>query len=83
MSPLLLPYTQKIRECEESERSLAYLMEMCGRYNVSLTVPANTQNFSNLLQELSGRKNKNINLLQEDIQAEIAQQEKFVRQQIE
>ena len=79
VSPLLLPYTQKIRECEESERSLSYLMEMCTRYNVKLTAPANIGTFSNLLQQISDAKHKNINLLQEDIQAEISQQETFVR----
>lgn len=58
-------------------------MEMCARYNVKLTAPANIGTFSNLLQQISDAKHKNINLLQEDIQAEIRQQETFVRQQIE
>ena len=50
VSPLLLPYTQKIRECEDSERSLTYLMQMCHRYNVKLTVPSNVNSFTTLLQ---------------------------------
>ena len=79
LSPLNLPFTPQVRICEESERSLVYLMDMCDRYNVKLTAPANTDGFSRLLQQISDAKHKNINLLQEDIQNEIRQQEQFVR----
>ena len=72
VSPIELPYTAQIRMVEESERSLAYLIQQCQTYNVDLTPLQNIQGFSDLIQQISDSKRKAINLLQEDIQNDIS-----------
>ena len=52
-SPLALPFTNMIRNLEESERKLVYLIEQYNKYNVKLSQPGNIDKFDELLDEMS------------------------------
>ena len=71
-SPLLLPYTNMIRNIEESERKLIYLIEQYEKYNVKLSQPGNIERFDELLDQMSQTKQKTIEMLNDEIQNDIS-----------
>ena len=82
-SPLNLPFTADIRKIEESERKLQYLLEQCRKVNVDAKPPETIEGFLKQLKNISENKRKALNLLNDEIQQDIAAQEEFVRQQNE
>lgn len=44
-SPYNLPYTQQIKQCEDTERKLAYLLRECEKNFVQVTPPENIDTF--------------------------------------
>ena len=79
-SPYNLPYTSKIKSCEETERKLAYLLDQCKKNYISVTPPENIEGFLFQLKRIKDNKRKAINLLLEEIQRDIAQQEAFIQE---
>lgn len=71
-SPLILPYTTMIRNLEESERKLIYLIEQYEKYNVKLSQPGDIEKFDGLLDEMSQNKQKTIEMLNDEIQNDIS-----------
>lgn len=71
-SPYNLPYTAVIKQCEDTERKLAYLLRECERNHVRVTPPENIDTFLQQLKIISDNKRKAVNLLFEEIQKDIA-----------
>lgn len=44
-SPYNLPYTQQIKQCEDTERKLNYLLRECEKHYVPVTPPENIDTF--------------------------------------
>jgi len=44
-SPYNLPYTTQVKQCEESERKLQFLLDQCKRHYVTVTPPKNVSDF--------------------------------------
>ena len=78
VSPLLLPFTNMLRHLEENERKLVYLIEQYHKYNVKLNPPGDVDKFEHLLENLSANRSKTIEMLNEEVQNDISQQEKFI-----
>jgi hypothetical protein len=76
-----LPYFRQVKQCEEAERRLNYLLSECRRHFVTVTPPENTEGFEAQLQKIRETKDKAIHLLLEEIQKEIEKQEKFIMEQ--
>jgi len=70
-SPYNLPYTAVIKQCEDTERKLAYLLRECERHFVRVTPPENIDTFLQQLKIISDNKRKAVNLLFEEIQKDI------------
>ena len=80
-SPYNLPYTQKIKACEETERKLDYLLDQCKKNVIPVNPPANIDGFLKQLRRIKENKKKAINLLLEEIQKDVKQQESFIQEQ--
>lgn len=79
--PHNLPYTKQVKEIEDSERKLAFLLEQCKLHYVKVSPPENVEGFRTQLQKIRDIKRKAIHLLLEGIQKDINDQEKFVQEQ--
>lgn len=42
-SPYNLPYTQQIKNCEDSEKKLQYLMDQCNKHYVKIKKPTSVE----------------------------------------
>jgi hypothetical protein len=80
-SPYNLPYTQKIKACEETERKLDYLLDQCKKNVIPVNPPENIDGFLHQLRRIKENKKKAINLLLEEIQKDVRQQESFIQEQ--
>ena len=80
-SPYNLPYTPRIKSCEDTERKLAYLLRECEKHFVPVTPPENIDTFLEQLKIISDSKRKAVNLLFEEIQKDIGKQEAFIQTQ--
>ena len=76
-----LPHTARIKDIEESERQLVFLLSECRRYRLPLTPPKNIDGFLEQLRGISNSKRKALNLLLEEIQNDIKVQASFIKQQ--
>ena len=56
LSPLALPFTQDIRQIEDSERKLNYLLEQCQKFNIDVTPPETIDGFLAQLKNISDNK---------------------------
>ena len=71
-SPYNLPYTTQVKQCEETERKLSYLMDQCRRHYVRVNRPESIRGFLNQLSKYKNDKKKAINLLLEEIMRDTA-----------
>jgi hypothetical protein len=78
-SPYNLPYTSQIKQCEEAERMIGYIMDQCKKYGVKLNQPSSIQAFLENLEDISKIKRKAFNLLFDEIYKDIKSQEYFVQ----
>ena len=79
--PFNLPYTTQVKQCEESERKLAYLEQSCSDNYVKVIPPKVIDQYLNAIQQYKEKENKAQQLLMEGINKEISDQEKFVKDQ--
>ena len=79
--PYSLPYTTQVKQCEESERKLAFLENACSQNYVKVTPPKDISQYLNAIQQYKEKENKAQQLLMEGIYKEITDQEKFVQDQ--
>jgi len=71
-SPYSLPYTKQIKECEDTERKLSYLLSESKKNLVDINPPENIDGFLRQLKIISDTKRKALNLLFEEIQKDIS-----------
>ena len=67
-----------IRNCEETERRLLYLINECKNLKVKINKPKNIKSFLEVLQTVRTQKKKAANLLFEEIEHDVRDKEKFV-----
>ena len=79
-APHSLPFTKQVKQCEEAERKLQFILDQCKKHYVQVTPPDNIDGFLNQLQKIKDNKKKAIHLLLDEIQKDINQQEKFVQE---
>jgi len=80
-SPYNLPYTQKIKSCEDTERKLNYLLDQCKKNYISVSPPEDIEGFLFQLRRIKDNKKKAIDLLLEEIQKDVIQQTQFIEEQ--
>ena len=80
-SPYNLPYTKQIKQCEDTERKLTYLLNQCKAHRVDVDPPTDIEGFLEQLNKIKDKKRKAINLLLEEIQNDVHKQEEFVQDQ--
>ena len=77
-SPYNLPYTQQIKNCEESEKKLNYISDQCAKHYVKVKKPTSVKRWKDNITKIKQSKKKSIQLLLEEIQNDIKEHEKFV-----
>ena len=77
-SPYNLPYTQQIKNCEESEKKLNYIFDQCAKHYVKGKKPTSVKRSKDNITKIKQSKKKSIQLLLEEIQNDIKEHEKFV-----
>lgn len=66
-SPYNLPYTQQIKNCEESEKKLSYIFDQCVKHYVKVKKPASVKRWKDNITRIKQSKKKSIQLLLEEI----------------
>ena len=78
-APHPLSFTMQV-EHEDLERRLDLIQKNCKKYNIRVTPPRDMEGLLNQLQKTKDGKKKAIHLLFDEIQKEISQLEKFVKE---
>jgi vacuolar-type H+-ATPase subunit I/STV1 len=77
-----LPYSNRIRLCDETERRLLYLIGKCKEHRLRVNKPEDAEAFSENINQVSREKKKAIHLLYDAIENDVAEKEKFVSSQV-
>ena len=51
-APHSLPFTKQVKQCEEAERKLQFILDQCKKHYVQVTPPDNIDGFLNQLQKI-------------------------------
>lgn len=78
--PFMLPYQQRIRICDETERKINYLISKCKEYRIQLFYPNSIEVFESRVADLSEEMRKANHLLFDAIEQDVAGKEAFVFQ---
>lgn len=76
-----LPYHQRIKLCDETERRLNFLLNMSREYGIDVKRPDQFFNQQNAIKQMCNEKQKSEELLFDTLEQEITQKEKFVQEQ--
>lgn len=80
--PFSLPYSKQLKQCEDALRNLSFLEAECKRFRVPLRQPKDTALFESALEELTYEKGMSQAFLFEELDKDITQKVKFIREQI-
>lgn len=79
--PFALPYTARIRLCDDTERRLVYLMSECKENRVRVTKPQSVDIFNNNIKAIREQKRSAMDLLFDALDQDVRDKEKFVASQ--
>jgi hypothetical protein len=79
--PYSLPYSNRIRLCDETERRLLYLIQKCKEHHLRVNKPEDAESFSENIGQVGREKKKAMHLLFDAIENDVAEKEKFVASQ--
>jgi V-type H+-transporting ATPase subunit a len=78
--PFMLPYQQRIKVCDDTERKVHYLISKCTEYRIQLFKPKSIEVFEAKVADLSEDMRKASHLLFDAIEQDVADKEAFVCQ---
>lgn len=78
--PFNLPYSNRIKLCDETERRLLYLIGKCKEHRIRVNKPEDVESFTENIGVVGREKKKAIHLLFDAIENDVAEKEKFVAQ---
>ena len=82
-SPMNLPYTGAIKECEYAEKRLNYLRDQCIKHRVEVKAPATVAGMQDVFERYARGREKAESMIREVIQDEIRSAEKHCQEQNE
>jgi hypothetical protein len=82
-SPMSLPYTNAIKECEYAEKRLNYLRDQCAKHRVDVKAPATVAGMQEVFERYARGREKAESMIREVIQDEIRSAEKHCQEQNE
>lgn len=77
--PFNLPYAQRIKLCEETERKIHFLLQKCNEYRIKLYRPESAEMFARKIRQIEDEKHKASHLLFDAIETDVADKEEFVQ----
>ena len=80
-SPMNLPYTNAIKECEYAEKRLNYLRDQCVKHRVEVKAPATVDGMQEVFERYARGREKAESMIREHIQDEIRSAEKHCQEQ--
>ena len=82
-SPMNLPYTSAIKECEYAEKRLNYLRDQCTKHRVEVKAPTSVDEMQIVFERYARGREKAESMIREVIQDEIRSAEKHCIEQNE
>ena len=82
-SPMSLPYTSAIKECEYAEKRLNYLRDQCIKHRVEVKAPTTVSDMQAVFERFARGREKAESMIREVIQDEIRSAEKHCIEQNE
>lgn len=79
--PFGLPYTSRIKMCDDTERRLVYLMNECKENRVRVRKPQSVEIFNNNIRAIREQKRSAMDLLFDALDQDVKEKEKFVASQ--
>jgi len=79
--PFNLPYSNRMRLCDETERRLLYLIQKCKEQYLRVNKPEDAEAFSENISHVGREKKKAMHLLFDAIENDVMEKEKFVSSQ--
>jgi vacuolar-type H+-ATPase subunit I/STV1 len=77
--PFNLPYAQRIKLCEETERKVQFLISKCKEYRIRIYKPQSAEVFAKKIKQIEDEKHKASHLLFDAIETDVADKEEFVQ----
>ena len=75
-----LPYGFRVRQCDETERRISYLIGKSKELKVKVTKPASAAQVDQKIAAVAAERECAINLLFDSVEQDIIEKEKFVQQ---
>lgn len=79
--PYSLPYSNRIKLCDETERRLLYLISKCQEHRIRVNKPEDAESFSENISQVGREKKKALPLLFDAIENDVMEKERFVANQ--
>lgn len=79
--PFALPYTARIKLCDDTERRLIYLMNECKANRVRIRKPQSVEIFNNNIKAIRQQKKSAMDLLFDALDQDVREKEQFVTSQ--
>ena len=79
--PFALPYTARIKLCDDTERRLIYLMNECKANRIRIRKPQSVDIFNNNIKAIRQQKKSAMDLLFDALDQDVREKEQFVASQ--
>ena len=73
-----LPYGFRVKQCDETERRIAYLLGKSAEYKVPIFKPSDPDQLDKFIVDLARERECSTNLLFESVERDVREKEKFV-----
>lgn len=80
--PYQLPFTIRIKLCDETEKRIRYLLNKCAEFRIKIYRPTSAEAFMKQISEFKERRQKGDEMLFDDIEQEIVQKDSFVKNMV-
>jgi hypothetical protein len=77
--PFSLPYAQRIKLCDDTERKVHFLVNKCNEYRIKMYKPADADVFAKQIERIGEEKKKATHLLFDAIEPDVSDKEEFVQ----
>ena len=77
--PFSLPYVQRIKLCDDTERKVHFLINKCIEYRIKMYKPMDADVFAKQIERIGEEKKKATHLLFDAIEPDVSDKEEFVQ----
>lgn len=78
----MLPYGFRVKQCDETERRIGYLLSKSREYKVPIVKPRDPASLDKQIEAIANDRQCAINLLFDSVDQDIREKERFVQDQI-